>query len=105
MPFSDHSAVSFSFFSKEYEKREELKENIEMYNEKYRDVTDKRLYWVMIKMEIRSFTLFFSKRLAKQRRRRNVEEMLQQELCNLQRKMGLDPSEENVSKFYNVKFN
>ena len=76
-----------------------------MYNEKYRDVTDKRLYWVMIKMEIRSFTLFFSKRQAKQRRRRNVEEMLQQELCNLQRKMGLDPSEENVSKFYNVKFN
>ena len=47
-------------------------------------------------------TLFFSKRLAKQRR--NDEEMLQQELCNLQRKMGLDPSEENVSKFYNVRF-
>jgi len=30
--------------------------------------------------------------------------MLQQELCNLQRKIGLDPSEENVSKFYDVKF-
>ena len=56
----------------------------------------------MIKMEIRSFTLFLSKRRAKQRR--NDEEMLQQELCNLQRKIGLDPSEENVSKFYNVKF-
>ena len=38
--------------------KEELKENIEMYKEKYRDVTDKRLYWEMIKMEIRSFTLF-----------------------------------------------
>ena len=73
-----------------------------MYKEIYRDVTDKRLYWEMIKMEIRSFTLFFSERRAKQRR--NDEEMLQQELCNLQRKMGLDPTEENVSKFYNVKF-
>ena len=49
-----------------------------------------------------SFILFFSKRRAKQRR--NNEEMLQQELCNLQRKIGLDPSGENVSKFYNVKF-
>jgi len=51
----------------------------------------------MIRMEIRSFTLFFSKRWAKLRR--NDEEMLQQELCNLQRKISLDPSEENVFKF------
>ena len=70
---------------------EGLKENIE----KYRDVADKRLYWEMIKMKIRSFTLFLSKSLAKQRR--NDEEMLQQALCNRQRKIGLDPSEENVS--------
>ena len=53
-------------------------------------------------MEIRSFTLFFSKRRAKQLR--NDEEMLQLELCNLQRKIGLDPSGETVSKFDNVKF-
>jgi len=118
--FSGHAAVCFSLFSKEYEKRgpgffkfnnslsedknfmEELKKNIEMYKVTHRDVTDKRLYWEMIKMEIRSFTLFFSKRRAKQRR--NDEEILQQELSNLQRKIGLDPSEENVSKFYNIKF-
>ena len=74
-----------------------------MYKEKYRDVTNKRLYWEVIKMEIRSLTLFFSKRLTKQRR--NDGKMLQQEMCNLQRKMGLDPSDENVSKFYNVKLN
>ena len=120
MSFSDHAAVYFSLFFKEYKKRrpgffkfnnslledknfvEELKNNIEMYKVNHRDVTDKRLYWEMIKMEIRSFTLFFSKRRAK--RRRNDEEILQQELSNLQRKIGLDPSEENVSKFYNVKF-
>ena len=30
--------------------------------------------------------------------------MLQQELCSLQREIGLDQSGENVSKLYNVKF-
>ena len=81
---------------------EELKENIKKYKEKYGCLNDKRLYWEMIKMEIRSFTLFFSKRRAKQRR--NEEEGLQRELCNLQEKVGVDPSEENVSEFHNVKF-
>ncbi len=81
---------------------EELKKNIEQYNEKYGCYDDKRLYWEMIKMEIRSFTLFFSKRRSKQRR--NEEELLQRELCNLQRKVGADPSEENVSEFLNEKF-
>ena len=56
----------------------------------------------MIKMEIRSFTLFYSKRLAFQRR--NEEELLQNELCNLQKKLSLDPSQENVTEFYNLKF-
>ena len=113
--FSDHAAVSFSFLSEDYEKCgpgffkfnnslleeknfvEELNENIEKYKEKYGYLDDKRLYWEMIKMEIRSFTLFFSKRRSKQRR--NEEELLQSELCNLQRKVGEDPSEENVSEF------
>ena len=72
-----------------------------MYKEKYRDATAKRLYWEIIKMEIRSFTLFFSKRLAKQRG--NDEEILQQELCNLQREMGLDPSEEKCVQILQCK--
>ena len=55
-------------------------ENIEMYKEKHCKVTDQRLYWQ-----------------AKQHR--NDDEMLKQELCNLQRKIGLDPLVENVSKF------
>jgi len=76
----DNTSVFFGsrgsfFFSTEYEKRgpgffkfndsllddknftEELKENIEMCMEKYRDVTNKILYWEMIKIEIRSLTL------------------------------------------------
>ena len=105
--FSDHAAVSFYLLSKDYEKCgpgffkfnnsqlkdskfiDDLKTNIEKYKEKYRCVTDKRLHWDMIKMEIRSFTLFYSKRLAFQRR--NEEELLQNELCDLQKKLSLDP--------------
>ena len=34
----------------------DLKTNIKKYKEEYRCVTDKRLYWDMIKMEILSFT-------------------------------------------------
>ena len=81
---------------------DDIKTNIKKYKEEYRCVTDKRLYWDMIKMEILSFTLFYSKRLAFQRR--NEEELLQNELCNLQKKLSLDPSQENVTEFYNLKF-
>ena len=52
----------------------------------------------MIKMEIRSCSLFYSKMLARQRR--NEEELLQHELCNLQKKLSLDPSQENVTEFH-----
>ena len=30
--------------------------------------------------------------------------MLQNELCKLQKKLSLDPSQENVTEFYNLKF-
>ena len=36
--------------------------------EKYREVTDKRLFWEMIKMEIRIFSIRFAKRKAKEKR-------------------------------------
>ena len=36
--------------------------------EKYREVTDKRLFWEMIKMEIRIFCIRFAKRKAKEKR-------------------------------------
>ena len=36
--------------------------------EKYREVTDKRLFWEMIKMETRIFSIRFAKRKAKEKR-------------------------------------
>ena len=36
--------------------------------EKYKEVTDKRLFWEMIKMEIRIFSIRFAKRKAKEKR-------------------------------------
>ena len=41
--------------------------------EKHRDTNDKRLYWEMIKMEIRDFCIRFSKRLAKTKRKREID--------------------------------
>ena len=36
--------------------------------EKYKEVTDKRLFWEMIKMEIRIFSIRFAKRKANEKR-------------------------------------
>ena len=41
--------------------------------EKHRDTKDKRLYWEMIKMEIRDFCIRFSKRRAKAKREREID--------------------------------
>ena len=41
--------------------------------EKYRDTKDKRLYWDMIKMEIRDFCTRFSKQVTKAKRRREID--------------------------------
>ena len=41
--------------------------------ENHRDTNDKRLYWEMIKMEIRDFCIRFSKGLAKAKRKREID--------------------------------
>ena len=41
--------------------------------EKHRDTNDKRLYWEMIKMEIRDFCIRFSKRFAKTKKKRETD--------------------------------
>ena len=45
-----------------------LKSLIQNAKEKYKKVTDKRLFWEMIKMEIRIFSIRFAKRKAKEKR-------------------------------------
>ena len=47
-----------------------LKSLIQNAKEKYKKVTDKRLFWEMIKMEIRIFSIRFAKRKAKEKRHR-----------------------------------
>ena len=41
--------------------------------EKHCDTKDKRLYWEMIKMEIRDFGIRFSKRLSEGKKRREID--------------------------------
>ena len=41
--------------------------------EKHRDIEDKRLYWEMIKMEIRDFCIRSSKRLAKANKKKEID--------------------------------
>ena len=59
----------------------ELSNNIQTYRKKYAYLEDKGLKWDLIKMEIRSFTISYSKRLA--RMRKDSEKILSTKLNNL----------------------
>ena len=59
----------------------ELSNNIQTYRRKYAYLEDKGLKWDLIKMEIRSFTISYSKRLA--RMRKDSEKILSTKLNNL----------------------
>ena len=85
--FSDHSAVTFSVQSDDFIKRgpgffkfnnsllsdhsfvERLSKNIPEYKKRYSYLEDKRLYWDMLKMEIRSFVISYCKQSAKKKKR------------------------------------
>ena len=56
-----------------------------MFAKKYEQISDKGLYWEMIKMEIRAFTIAFSKKKAK--RKRDEESILLTEMRRLQTKL------------------
>ena len=98
---SDHSAVSLSEFFQESElprgpgfwkfnnsllsdtnNVELLTFKIPEIEKKYNQVDDKGLYWEMIKMEIRAFTVAFSKKKAKQKR--DEESTLLSEIMTVQ---------------------
>ena len=102
--YSDHSAVAFSVSFNECEFPrgsgfwkfnnsllsdtnyvELLTFKIPMYAKKHEQVNDKGLYWEMIKMEIRAFTIAFSKKKAK--RKRDEELLLLSEMMRLQTKL------------------
>ena len=52
-----------------------------MFAKKHEQVNDKGLYWKMIKVKIRAFTIAFSKKKAK--RKRDEESMLLLEMMKL----------------------
>ena len=101
--FSDHSAVSFTIQSDDFIERgpgffkfsnsllndhcfvERLSKKIPEYKEKYNYLQDKRLYWDMLKMELRSFAICYCKKIAKNKR--NEEAVLQQQFSSLHKLM------------------
>ena len=99
-PFSDHSSIMLNLQSLDQRKRsgpgfwkfnanllederyvKEMRKNISCFREKYNAVTDLGLKWDVIKMEIRSFTLQYSKKKA--RIERENEKDLQIKMNNL----------------------
>ena len=62
---------------------DKLSLNIPVFIEKYKQVDDKGLLWEMIKMEIRMFTIYYSKQKAK--KQKNYEQKLLQDAQRLQK--------------------
>ena len=58
---------------------------IPMFAKKYEQITDKGLYWELIKMEICTFTISFSKKKAK--RKQDKKSILLSEMMRLQTKL------------------
>ena len=120
-PFSDHSAIMLNIQSldqrkksgpgfwkfnanlledKEYVKK--MCENIPAFIEKYRDVSDLGLKWDVIKMEIRSFTVQYSKRKA--RLEKDKENQLLTKLNDLQEKLCSSRNDLNLlNEYYTLK--
>ena len=118
-PFSDHSSVMLNLQSLDQRKRfgpgfwkfnanlledekyvKEMRKNISCFREKYNAVTDLGLKWDVIKMEIRSFTLQYSKKKA--RIERDKEKDLQIEMNNLQEKLSTSKNDHKLLNEYNA---
>lgn len=63
--------------------------------EKHSGTSDKRLYWEMIKMEIRDFCIRFSKRLAKSKKSREINLLCK--LKHLNMRLDQNPQEANLA--------
>ena len=119
--YSDHSAVALSMSFNESELPrgpgfwkfnnsllsdtnyvELLTFKIPMFAKKHEQVNDKGLYWEMIKMEIRAFTIAFSKKKAK--RKRDEESILLSEMMRLQIKLQASYSDSLKTELERIKF-
>ena len=111
---TDHSAITLTLQSKGYAQRgpgfwkfnnsllddhdfvDQLNNMIPAYKNKYNYLTDKGLYWDMIKMEMRGFCVQYSKR--KNRERRNIEKDLSEQIDALMKALATNRSKENITK-------
>ena len=112
-PESDHSAVSLILQSDHQNQKRgpgfwkfntsllkdetyvsALKINFPIFKEKYKETQDLGLKWDLIKMEIRGFTIQYSKRKAK--KNRDEEKLLHQKVNNLQTKAENNPHDRNI---------
>ena len=112
-PESDHSAISIHIQSDSSAQKKgpgfwkfntalledesytaALRENILTFKAKYADLTDSGLKWDLIKMEIRGFTVKYSKRKAK--RTRDKEKALQERINTLQAQAEKHPHNRSI---------
>ena len=78
-----------------------MTEKIPQFIDKYKDLEDKRLLWEMIKMEIRSFRITFTKTKAK--KCRDQETFLTKEAERLQNLVDSQPTPEHINERMIVK--
>ena len=78
-----------------------MAETIPQFIDKYKDVEDKVLLWEMVKMEIRSFTITFTKTKAK--KCRDQEKFLTKEAERLQNLVDSQSTPEHINEHMTVK--
>ena len=116
---SDHSPITLTLQSEGYAKRgpdfwkfnksllddntfvEQLHDIIPEFKKKHNYLADKGLYWDMIKMAVRGFCVQYSKR--KNRKRRNREKELSDQIDALMKALVISRSKENITKLYNLR--
>ena len=116
---SDHSLIDIHFFKAETPKRgpsfwhfnsallkdlEYIKQIKKTYNEsmeKYKELEDKGIKWDLIKMEIRSTTICYSKTKAKNTRDNIKEKVI--EVNKLEKQISTNPTDENLKNTMKVK--
>jgi hypothetical protein len=112
---SDHSLIDIDFFKTDQPSRGPSywnfnasllkdKDYIEKINtcyanaiDKYKDINDKGMAWDLIKMEIRSTTICFSKDKAKETRQKLKESMTQVNL--LEKQINTNPTDEKLDQY------
>ena len=80
---------------------EEMARKIPQFIERYEYLDDKGLQWEMVKMEIRSFTISFTKIKAK--KRKDHEKTLTQEAERLQKLIDVQPTADNINYYTEIR--